>query len=153
MCKLLLENGADVDSPGSDGVTPLLCALTFSNLEVINLLLANGANIRAVNANDETALHCAAGNPDVRMVQVVLDQGIDIDCRDCHGYTALDHAIGCGNFSVCEYLIRRGAVADGKTKEIDTPFSFLLWGGPMTPDTPKLVQILLEYGTNVAGGA
>lgn len=44
-CIVLLENGAIVETSGSDYVTPLFKAVEKCNLEIIKILLQFGANV------------------------------------------------------------------------------------------------------------
>lgn len=56
--KKFIEYGADVNEK-SNGVTPLMLAARYNNVEVIKLLLANGANVKVKDGKGNTALKYA----------------------------------------------------------------------------------------------
>lgn len=60
--KLLIENGADVNTQNILGNTALImsCKTRYDNCGIIELLLNNGADIMIQNKNDETALMVAS---------------------------------------------------------------------------------------------
>jgi ankyrin repeat protein len=102
---LLEEGGADANSEGTEGDTPLhdLCDLrdtVFGDRNAfdaaLDLLLAHGADINARNFHGRTPLiYCAAwGEP--AWVPQLLAQGADPDAIDKDGFTALVFACGRG---------------------------------------------------------
>jgi len=111
--KLLLEHGAIVDLPNSQGMTPTLAAsgmgstdadtrgyFTTSDVQErsiasLELLLAHGGEVNGRAARFEQApLHGAAfwGWNDV--VEYLLKKGADINLKDSRGFTAVDYAMG-----------------------------------------------------------
>lgn len=69
----LLEAGADANSIGDMGVTPLHWAVSKGNLEMVKLLLAHGASPHIVSKFCQTALDKAAENPAIK--KLLLDAG------------------------------------------------------------------------------
>jgi ankyrin repeat protein len=63
----LLENGAGVNAPKTNGLTPLHLAARNGDMETIKLLLAHGANINAAASDGGTPMNSALkrGHPDV----------------------------------------------------------------------------------------
>jgi ankyrin repeat protein len=59
MMKLLLDHGADVESPTSDGKTALMMAAMFNNIPAIELLISRGANPLRADDSGTTALQVA----------------------------------------------------------------------------------------------
>lgn len=55
--KLLVENGASVDSPNSEGWSPMLCALRDGHNDIVAILLENGANVNYEHPDGTAALH------------------------------------------------------------------------------------------------
>ena len=57
--KLLVEKGADINSPSNNQWTLLHNAVSLRNKEAVELLLAKGANINARNKDGKTPLQIA----------------------------------------------------------------------------------------------
>jgi ankyrin repeat protein len=55
IAKILLENGAEVDSRADDGRTPLMLAATRGDNDLVSLLLASGADPTLTDRSGETA--------------------------------------------------------------------------------------------------
>jgi len=72
VCKLLLENGANVHE---DDDLALQWAASNGHLEVCKLLLENGAN---VHAEDSGALQWAASNRHFEVCKLLLEHGADL---------------------------------------------------------------------------
>ena len=106
--RMLLEAGADINSPGSD-LTPLSMAIKQSHYSVISLLLERGAN---VNARDSvhglTALHRAALAADVKICKQILASGAEPNDAMC-GSTALAIAAASGSADLVKLLLSSGA--------------------------------------------
>ena len=75
-CKLLLEEGADVNIRKTKNlVTPLhLASKSAKNIEIVKLLVANGANVNAIDATKETALHKASRNNRIEIFHYLLER-------------------------------------------------------------------------------
>jgi len=56
--KKFIEYGADVNEK-SNGLTPLMIAARYNQVEIIDLLLKNGANVKVINDSGLTALKYA----------------------------------------------------------------------------------------------
>ncbi|PVH73977.1 ankyrin, partial [Cadophora sp. DSE1049] len=82
--RLLLDEGADIDAPGTTRYgTPLFEAAINGNIEIVRLLIDRGAHINAPGEEYYgTALHGAALNGHEAILELLLDEGADvhIDC-------------------------------------------------------------------------
>jgi ankyrin repeat protein len=118
--KLLLEHGADPNTPTNVGVTPLQVAagigwvegVTYewskdANVEAVKLLMRLGNDPNAQAQTGRTALHGAAHKGAARVIQVLVDAGARLDLRDYgqsgndaggrlafHRYLPVDYADG-----------------------------------------------------------
>ena len=111
--KLLLEHGAIVDLPNSQGWTPTVAAAgagsvdadtrgyyTTSDVEQrsiasLELLLAHGGELNGRAGRFQQApLHGAAFWGWNKVVEYLLSKGADINLTDSRGYTAVDYAMG-----------------------------------------------------------
>jgi len=92
--KLLLDHGAAIDAIAEYGGTPLMCAASVGDYDIVKLLLDRGA---AVNIQEQTygdtALMDATSAKSLPIVKLLLQHGADPSPRDVRGRTALDTAI------------------------------------------------------------
>jgi ankyrin repeat protein len=140
LVKLLLENGADVDSKDSSGRTPLLWAIENGHKAVVELLLEKGANVDSKDSGGRTPLLWAAENGDKAVVELLLKKGADIESKDSSfSRTPLLWAAKNGHEAVVKLLLEKGANVDSKESNGRTP---LLWA--MENGYEAVVKLLLE---------
>jgi uncharacterized protein YjbI with pentapeptide repeats len=90
----LLENGADPNGRGINGVNPLHLAARHGKMVWIDMLLDAGADVDGHHYDGgRTALICAARSVALPAAQRLVERGADKSLR-CHakGMTALEHA-------------------------------------------------------------
>ncbi|EQC34838.1 hypothetical protein SDRG_07642 [Saprolegnia diclina VS20] len=95
------EVPVDVEANGGD--TPLLHAVAYNQIDVLDLLLDRGVNVNAANRHGKTALMKAAATTDVDTtdaVNILLRRGANIFAKDPSGKTALDWARRTNNVHV-----------------------------------------------------
>ncbi|MGE0640129.1 MAG: ankyrin repeat domain-containing protein [Thermoanaerobaculia bacterium] len=110
LCEFLLEQGADVDSAGDSGETPLHAALCTPDRGahdlVVEVLLAHGADpnrptrpgvetgsfMRDCRTRGETSLHRAAAFGTSATIDLLLASGASREARDAHGDSPLSWA-------------------------------------------------------------
>ena len=80
--KLLLENGADVNSRTKDGDTALIVASKAGHTNVVKLLLERGADVNAKNRNGRMALMGATNQGHLNVVKLLLERGADVNAKD-----------------------------------------------------------------------
>ncbi|MBR5213294.1 MAG: ankyrin repeat domain-containing protein [Akkermansia sp.] len=105
--EILLAHHVDVNL-STNGITPLIKAITQGNTAIAEQLLKAGARVNEAIANGETALICAArlGNEEaIRLLQVA---GADANYEG-HGKTALIAAITNQHENCVKLLIEGGA--------------------------------------------
>lgn len=73
--KKLLEYGASVDEK-CNGLTPLMLAARYNNVEIAKLLLAKGANVKAKDEKGITALKYAEAS-NAKEVAAVLKEALN----------------------------------------------------------------------------
>jgi ankyrin repeat protein len=106
---LLIKNGARIDLPNEDDVTPLIVAAGFraspidtrgrfrteqEAFEVTRLLLEAGADVNAVESIGQTAVFGAATQGWNTVVQLLADFGADLEHKDNFGNNVVDAAMG-----------------------------------------------------------
>jgi ankyrin repeat protein len=110
--KLLLDNGADIETRDDDGNTALIIAssgLAVSTIDTVRLLLDRGANVEAKNSDGDTALILAAskdGVDNVDIVKLLLSRGANIRSKDAEGNTPLALAQKDGRSEIVQLLQR-----------------------------------------------
>lgn len=90
--KLLLQYGADPDVRNAKGVPPVLFAVRYDNLEILELLYEAGANLCVKDALQRNALVVAAIHGSKKVVQFLLQHGVLVCEKDVIGKTALLYA-------------------------------------------------------------
>jgi ankyrin repeat protein len=110
ICRLLLENGADLE--GSDNDRPITHAVRSCKREVLDVFLEKGANVDAImetNDRASTPLITAAELNLKEFANLLLEKGAGVDCTPQSGATALFYAISSGHADMTKLLIDAGA--------------------------------------------
>ena len=94
IARYLIKHGADVQTRGYQGRTPLMAVAASWRVttKTLNVLLSKKAPIDAVDDYGQTALMHAARTHTVENVKFLLENGADPLVKDNRGRTALDHA-------------------------------------------------------------
>ena len=144
MCRLLLENGADVNALNEDQETPLyvLCdkirdllnqskdednymRIKTAGYACLQTLLEFDASIDECDVHERTALHQLCFSEDVRsFVALLLDHGADIEARTEQGWTPYFISTVFRNERVRKELERRNADVDAVDNEGRNPVEY-----------------------------
>jgi ankyrin repeat protein len=119
---LLIDKGAQIDSPYGTGLTPLMEASARGHLETVRLLLSKGADVNAQTW--ATPLKKAAEYGHTEVVRLLLDKGADVNEKLKDGSTALRWAAIAGHIDVVKLLLDRGADVHAKAEDGSTA---LMW--------------------------
>jgi ankyrin repeat protein len=92
---LLVQYGADVNVVSTAfGLTPLMEAANFGDLESVKALAEKGADVNAKDtAGGLTVLHHAVYGANADVVTYLLQKGASVDAKDNDGQTALQLAL------------------------------------------------------------
>ena len=146
--KLLIEHGADFQSGGDRGETPLMTAArSDQDLIVLQYLLQKGATLETKDDVGDAALGYAAKSMQVKSLQTLLDHGAKIDTRNNAGATPLMLAAATGYPDTVKLLLVRGAEIHLKDiKRHDALFyaSQKTYLGPAMKQ--KTIRLLQTYG-------
>lgn len=107
--KLLLDQGADVNTRTQNGGTILMAAAVRGDADAAEVFLGKGVDANARTVDGWTALMVACHSGYVEVVRLLLEQGADVNLRHQNGKTALDWAVGNGHREV-QKLIREYGV-------------------------------------------
>mmetsp|Transcript_33839 Transcript_33839/g.55888 ORF Transcript_33839/g.55888 Transcript_33839/m.55888 type:complete len:387 (+) Transcript_33839:83-1243(+) len=99
---LLIDRGANVNSPNQDGWGALHSAAQSENTDTVALLLARGADVHMRTKIHATALHMAAFNGRLGAVKVLIMSRADVLAKDKDGYTPLDDAMYRSSSCPCQ---------------------------------------------------
>jgi ankyrin repeat protein len=140
----LVKKGADPNAQTSEGVTPLIFAITSNHAAIVNMLLKLGADVNKVTTRYETPLIIAVKGEMPDIAEALIRGGADIDFSDKHDATALHYASINGYFQLVDLLLYYGASVDKKSVEGTTPLLASIWAG-----YDDVSDILIQNGANM----
>uniref|UniRef100_F1KWT2 Nuclear factor NF-kappa-B p105 subunit n=2 Tax=Ascaris suum TaxID=6253 RepID=F1KWT2_ASCSU len=85
LLEALVEVGAPIDVPDSNGETPLISAVLMDDVETASLLLMNKCNANAVSKCSDTPLGIACRRKNLVLIGRLLDAGADPQLLDKYG--------------------------------------------------------------------
>ena len=109
--RALLDEGVDANAARADGVTALLWAAHWNDVETSELLLHAGADVDAAEDQGLTPLLAACENGSVAMVATLLSAGANAATPQANGVTPLMMAARTGSLDIVRTLVARGADA------------------------------------------
>ena len=120
--RMLLALGADPNTTGSGGTTPLADAAFRGDLASVRLLLAHGARIDAVSKAGTQAIHDAALGDSADVIRELASHGANINARTRdEAQTPLHVAAAMGKMKAVEALVGLGADLAAKDARGRTP--------------------------------
>jgi ankyrin repeat protein len=176
--EVLLKNGADIDLPDPDGVSPLHVAVINANWDLARQLIAAGADVNQWDIFGEAPLFAAielrrrtdGGRASIdplnktdglTVVKALLDHGADPNMQlffkpanvrgttNTRGATPLIRAASTGDVEIVKLLLERGADATLYMADRQTPIHAVLAGRSLEPQALELIRILHNAGTDV----
>ncbi len=139
--KLLIENGADINSHNKQGDTPLHLAVMNRKINTTKLLIENGADINSHNEQDNTPFHLAVMNASkIDIMELLIKKGADIDSHNKQGDTPLHLAAMNRKINTMKLLIENGADINITNKKAMTAIECLF--ADAFKNYKKLIQFL-----------
>jgi ankyrin repeat protein len=109
MLELFLENGVELMSTDSEGVSALDMAIKFRRKEVIEFCIDKGFDLNTTKRKSGiTPVMLAACFSDMEMMQLLLDGGGDINALDKVGMSPKDYSKKLGQKKMTEFLSEKG---------------------------------------------
>ena len=144
----VLDNPSYVHERDFVGDTPLLTAIAFGNLELVQFLIKHGADPNVKVDDGYTCLLTSIesdADKSALIVAELIRAGADIHALGTNGWTPLHMAAARGQVEKARLLIDAGADVNRRT-EIDaseTPLMEAAFAGQ-----PSTVRLLLEHGAD-----
>jgi ankyrin repeat protein len=114
--RLLVEYGANPNTSGDSGVTPLANATGDNKIEAVELLLELGADVNYSEGHG-TALHTACAYEYPQVAEILIKHGADVNAVGDEGWTPLFHAAEAWNAEMIQLLLSHGARRDARDHE------------------------------------
>ena len=122
--KVLIDNGADVNTKGFMGVTPLHIAASREDMEFIKVLVGKGADVNAETESYGNALLVKEGlwRGCFESLQFLVFNGANVNAKNECGETLLHKtAISNEDAGVARFLVSQGADVNAKDDNGRTP--------------------------------
>ena len=100
----MVEAGKDIDVQDRGGNTPLMVAISYGHINVVEYLLENGAQVNHRAVYQWTPLMEAVSNRRIQMVKLLLEYGADPSAINNDGNTALDIAVEKNDEAIVQLL-------------------------------------------------
>jgi ankyrin repeat protein len=142
--RLLLEEGAELESKVDGNWTPLVQAVRNGHEAVVSLLLEKGAERESKDKYDRTPLAWAAMNGHEAVVKLLLEKGAELESKDDDGLTPLACATLNGHEAIVSLLLEKGAERESKDRYDRTPLAWAAMNGH-----EAVVKLLLEKGAEL----
>lgn len=112
----LLQQGAEPDRTGPDGVTPLMQAAASGQRRMVSLLLAAGADVNARASNGASPVMMAAQQGHLSVVKMLLSAGANVNISQ-EGESLLMQIVERGDLLTAEVLVSAGADVDYRAED------------------------------------
>jgi ankyrin repeat protein len=175
---VLLANGADIDLPDPDGVSPLHLAIMNANWDLAKLLIEAGADVDQWDIYGEAPLFTAVGlhsrvdggrasidpkneTEGSAIVRLLLERGADPNMQlffrpanvrgstNTRGSTSLIRAANNGDLEIVQLLLEHGADPTLYMADRQTPIHAVLAGRTSEEEALELIRILYTAGTDI----
>lgn len=124
ICKILIENGADVNaSDESFFDKPLHFAVREGHLGVCKFLIDSGADVNAIGGLHWSPLHWAASEGRLKIGELLIERGADVNLKDWERQRTplFSMADLNSNASFADILVKNGADINARDNELATP--------------------------------
>ncbi|HQL82806.1 MAG TPA: ankyrin repeat domain-containing protein, partial [Spirochaetota bacterium] len=147
--KRLLAAGADADLKNSNGMTALMFAANFGQMDSVKYLIKAGAKVNETD-NDgwSPLLHAIKGAFEPAVPEYLVSKGADVGMKAKGGWTPLMEAAARGKTEIVRFLIKAGADVNARSDEGRTATgyaSFMVIDDPGSP-FKEIVEILKKAG-------
>jgi ankyrin repeat protein len=142
--KRLITKGADFNAESSQGVTPLIFAVSNNRTEAAAMLIKYGSDVNKRTLLNETPLLIAVKNQNSEIAEALIRAGADIDATDGYKATSLHYASVYGYLEIADMLLYYNSSIDKKTLEGSTPLLASIWAG-----NADIADLLVQNGADI----
>ncbi|BCO28336.1 chaperone SurA [Rhodoferax lithotrophicus] len=140
----LIELGADVNSTGASGSSPLALACTLGLVTEAQTLITAGAAVDVPDRGSQTPLHLAAlSDKTGAIAALLLQKGATVGREDSSGIAPIHFAAMADNSETIRVLLKAGEFPDHLSSEKMTP---LMYAG--STSSPRAISALLDSGAD-----
>jgi ankyrin repeat protein len=176
--RVLLANGADIDLPDPDGVSPLHVAIMNANWDLAKRFIEAGANVDQWDIYGEAPLYTTVGSytrkdggrasidppnetDGLTIVKMLLEHGANPNMQlffrpanvrgatNTRGSTPLIRAANSADLEMVKLLLANGADATVCMADRQTPIHAVLAGRASEKQALELIGVLHDAGTDV----
>lgn len=144
MTRILVLNGASIDSADQMGNTPLVATVLNNQFGLCHYLLGEGCDPDQKDRFGGSALLYASANNNYPICDLLLYYGASDNIRDKDGNSALMTAVCFGNLETADVLLQLGANPDGNDMLGNTPLMVAAQQG-----NKEMSELLLEKSSAV----
>lgn len=176
----LVENGADINTPNSEGHTALRKAIRNEQVIIAKFLIKAGADLSLRDKHDNSPLHDAVSRNLPYIVEALLNEGADVNAIGEDEFTPIGIAVSHNYVAIAKLLLEKGAdvhdTSSGSTlvkvaceEGYEEAFALLVHHGADLSEVDdrnytllhvaaaegrtEIVKLLLEHGLNVSATA
>ncbi|KAJ4309902.1 hypothetical protein N0V84_011257 [Fusarium piperis] len=142
-----------------NGDTPLLVAVSNSNVDVLKELLTRPYLVLVRDENQQTPIHRCRDKETLQVVLQAIDtvrslpsrpglENIDIDTKDAYGQTALHLFCYQLQAGLVKILVERGANVNAYCSGDRTPLMLALRQGQAETELHRIIKVLICKGAN-----
>ena len=124
MAKLLMENGANLNSRTEKGSTPLHWTYNSDEKGIAQFFINEGADVNATTDGNETPLHSASIVNNYKLAEILINNGAHINIANKYGLTPLHIAIYNGSYKTAVLLLNHDANINASTNIHETPLHY-----------------------------
>lgn len=95
--EVLLQNGANCETPEMFGQTPLIAAAFEGEINTVKILINASADLEARDNSGQTPLLVATKSYQTNIIRFLLDSGAEVEARDDRGWNPLLFAVSFGS--------------------------------------------------------
>lgn len=143
---LLINSGANVNTPCKNCSTPLHFAAQTRNLELVKLLIQKGAKIDEKNINDSSPIHDAIEGGSKEIFEELLNSGANITIADKQGMLPFHLSVKNNHLPILERLLNQNTPINSKVSKGNTGLHLLfIYKCHYTSSKLAVLNKLLEY--------
>ena len=104
------------------GWTPLMQAIRFNRLDIIDFLIERGVDVNEPGSGDNSKpIYFALNSKNGKILEKLIKAGAEVNTQYQYGYSPLHSAATHNNYEAVKILLKHGATVNQMSKPIETP--------------------------------